>query len=316
MLCGVGSEVHAALLKKCMFVTSYDHGYAWQNGVERGLHKVLEGKCEIRQFDMDSKRNPEPAYCQKKALEAKTLIESWQPDIIIAADDNVSKYLIAPYFKDTDIPIVFFGLNWTAAEYGYPFSNATGMIEVFPLRAMHSYIREIIPNARSAICLIPDRLSANKSGQRTKEYLSSVGIRLDVETVATMADFKRKFIAAQQADFIILFNNAGILDWDDTQAMQIITQHADKLTVTLLEWMTPFVMLGLTTVPEEQGEYAANAALSILAGMQPGDIPVVTNRQWNTYVNESLLQKAGITLPKYIIQLAEKAKLGRLSIER
>ena len=42
--------------KKCLFVSSYRQGYEWSDGVERGLRSVVEGKCEYRQFDMDTKR--------------------------------------------------------------------------------------------------------------------------------------------------------------------------------------------------------------------------------------------------------------------
>jgi len=156
---GLQTEAQAQQLRKCLFVASYHQGYAWQDGLERGLRSVLEGKCEIRQFNMDTKRNPSPDFCRHKALEAKALIESWKPDIVIASDDNASKYLVAPYFKDAKLPFVFCGINWTAKEYGYPYSNATGMIEVFPIKQLIKQIKRIIPNAKTAVFVRGDRLS-------------------------------------------------------------------------------------------------------------------------------------------------------------
>jgi ABC-type uncharacterized transport system substrate-binding protein len=38
----------------------------------------------------------------------------------------------------------------------------------------------------------------------------------------------------------------------------------------------------------EQGEWAAAAALSILAGKKPADIPVVRNRRRKAYLNPTL----------------------------
>ncbi len=58
------------------------------------------------------------------------MIDSWQPDVVIASDDNASKYLIAPYYKGGDLPFVFCGLNWDASVYGFPAKNVTGMVEV------------------------------------------------------------------------------------------------------------------------------------------------------------------------------------------
>ena len=57
--------------KKCLFVSSYHQGYEWSDGVERGLRAVLEGKCEYRQFDMDTKRRKSAEEKKQSALEAK-----------------------------------------------------------------------------------------------------------------------------------------------------------------------------------------------------------------------------------------------------
>src|SRR4030095_7532385 len=66
---------HPAWAAKCLFVSSYHQGYAWSDGVERGLRPVLQGHCELKQFDMDAKRHKEPEEITQKALEAKALIE-------------------------------------------------------------------------------------------------------------------------------------------------------------------------------------------------------------------------------------------------
>jgi hypothetical protein len=100
--------------------------------VERGVRSVLEGRCEVKQFDMDTKRYKTTTEIEQKAHEAKILIDTWQPDVVIAADDNAAKYVIMAFYKDHRIPFVFCGINWTVEEYGFPYRNATGMIEVAP----------------------------------------------------------------------------------------------------------------------------------------------------------------------------------------
>ena len=49
---------------------------------------------------------------------------------MIASDDNAQKYLVVPYLKGTQVPVIFNGVNWDASAYGFPTSNVTGMIEV------------------------------------------------------------------------------------------------------------------------------------------------------------------------------------------
>ena len=83
----------------CVYVSSYHKGYDWSDGVERGLRSELEGKCELTQFDMDTKRNKDEAYKVKKAREIAKEIKKIRPDVLITSDDNAAKYLVVPYFK-------------------------------------------------------------------------------------------------------------------------------------------------------------------------------------------------------------------------
>ncbi len=292
--------------KKCLIVASYHDGFPGQYLKVKGARSVLEGKCEIKQFDMDTKRNPSPAFCRKKALEAKALIESWKPDIVIAIDDNASKYFVQPYLKDASLPVVFSGIDWTAEEYGYPYSNATGIIEVFPIKHLIKQITRILPDAKNAVFIRGDRLSAEKNYKRFKQICKTHDIDVIDNPVSTFDEFKNAYRTAQESDFIIFHNYAGIKGWDNTRAKRFIFEHSAKLGVSLLEWMTGFTMLAITLVIEEQGEYAAEVALRILDGAKPADFPIVANRKWNIFLNEPLLEKVGIKIPRDLLRKAEK----------
>jgi len=112
---------------KCLYISSYHKGYAWSDGVEDGLKKTLGDKCEFMQFDMDTKRKKEASDVVSSTKRALDLINSWHPDVVITSDDNAAKHIIAPHFKNSDIPFVFSGVNWTVEEYGFPFANVTGI---------------------------------------------------------------------------------------------------------------------------------------------------------------------------------------------
>ncbi|MFT4730181.1 MAG: ABC-type uncharacterized transport system substrate-binding protein, partial [Granulosicoccus sp.] len=62
------------------------------------------------------------------------------------------------------------------------------------------------------------------------------------------------------------------------------------------EWMMPYAAIGFTKVAEEHGEWAAASAIAILNGVRTIDIPLVTNRRWDTWSNDALLVKLGIDL--------------------
>ena len=127
-LAAMGLVVPVNAAKRVLYVDSYHQGYEWSDGVTEGVRSVLDNTgVDLKIFRMDTKRNTDEAYKKKAALQAKELIASFHPDVVIASDDNASKYLIMNYFKDADLPFVFCGVNYNADDYGFPYSNVTGM---------------------------------------------------------------------------------------------------------------------------------------------------------------------------------------------
>lgn len=291
----------AAQANKCLFVSSYHPGYAWSDGVERGIRSVLEGKCEIRQFNMDTKRNKHPEHMENAGLEVKQLIDDWKPDIVITADDNAAKYVIQAHYKDHEIPFVFCGINWTADEYGFPYSNVTGMVEVAPIYPLLEKVKNLVPDAKRALYLGANTVTEKKNMERFEKALGKYDIQLDSSLADTMHDWLNSYTRAQQFDFVIVGSNSGIHDWKGEFVINTIKTRSKKLSVTNHDWMMPYTMLGFTKVPEEQGEWAAQAALSILAGVQVSNIAIVPNRKWDIWTNSYLLQAANIMLPEGLI---------------
>lgn len=290
----------AASAAKCVYISSYHKGYAWSDGVERGVLKTLDGKCEITSYDMDTKRNKDEESIQQAALEAKVLIDQIKPDVVIASDDNASKYLIVPYYKDADIPFVFCGVNWTVEQYGFPFSNVTGMIEVAAIDPMLSKAAAISGKISQAVYIGADTLTEEKNRNRFVTAGKKNNIEVKSRLVQRMADWIEAYKQAQQADLIIIGSNAGIKDWDEDEVRNAILPLGRTLSTTNHGWMMPYTMFGMTKVPEEQGEWAARIAIEIINGTRPTDIPIIPNRNFEIIVNNSLLDSAGIKLPEFI----------------
>lgn len=219
----------AAATQKCLFVSSYHQGYAWSDGVERGLRAVLNGNCEYRQFNMDTKRRKSTAEKKESALKAKAIIESWKPDIVITADDNAAKYLIKPFYKDHDLPFVFCGVNWTAKEYGFPYSNVTGMIEVAPIVPMLERAKGIVPNLRRAFYVGANTLTEKKNLERFKEASKNLGFELEWALVDTTEQWVDAYGRAQETDLAIIGSNAGIAGWDADKVQSGVLRLTRKL---------------------------------------------------------------------------------------
>ena len=291
---------------KCLYVSSYHRGYAWSDGVEEGLRKVLTGHCEIRQIDMDTKRNKSDDFKQSAALNVKREIESWQPDVVIVSDDNAAKYVVKQYYRDAKLPFVFSGVNWTVKEYEFPYSNVTGIIEVAPLEAMLTYAIKYSGGVKKAVYLGADTLTEKKNLDRVVRASEKLGIELEGVLVTDASEWKAQYLAAQDADFIVMGSYSGISNWDKIELATFAVENAKKLTVTSHEWMMPFSTIGFTKIPQEHGEWAAQTAIEILKGTSPHEIPIVANRDWDLWLNTPHLESTRITLPRKFLRKAKK----------
>ena len=282
---------------RCLYVSSYHAGYVWNDDIEEAMTKVLRGQCEIKKFYMDGKRNLAPEFARQKGLEAKKLIDTWKPDVVIVADDNAARYLVMPHLKNAAVPVVFCGINWTVEPYGFPYPNTTGMVEIGPVEPLAKEVRTVVPNARQGIFLSAEEMTQNKEVALNQKVYAKHGITILHRPVQTMAEWEKAFLEAQKADFIILGNNAGINDWSHERALALVTQKGKKFTVSYLDWMAPYTMLTMAKIAGEQGDWAARAALRILKGARPNSIPIAANQRWNIFVNPTLLRETGFTLP-------------------
>ncbi len=80
--------------KKVLFIDSYHEGYAWSDGVLKGVETGLDGKgVELQVVRMDTKRNTSDDFKQSAALKVKSVIEGFKPDVVISADDNAAKFV-------------------------------------------------------------------------------------------------------------------------------------------------------------------------------------------------------------------------------
>ena len=301
----IAAETGSAKRPLCLYVSSYHRGYSWSDGVERGLRETLGERCEIVQFDMDTKRQREPELIEAMAAEVADQIERLAPDVVITSDDNAAKYLVVPYLRGGDVPVVFCGVNWTVEEYEFPARNVTGIVEVAPIRPMIREALAIVPNGSRAAYIGALTFTEQKNYRRIADVAETFGVSLDGLFFETLEHWKNAYVVAQSYDFIVMGSYSGIEDWDHEAAARHALEHARRPSLTNHDWMMPVSVIGYTKLPEEHGEYAASAALAILSGTDPLDIPLVTNRKWETWLNPALAARIETPIPE---RLTLKAK--------
>lgn len=295
---------------KCVYVSSYHKGYAWSDGIERALRKELKGQCDLVQFNMDSKRNRDELYKIQKSQEIAKKIKQIKPDVLITSDDNAAKYLIVPFFRGGNIPVVFCGINWTVEEYGFPASNVTGMIEVAPVRPMMEWARKLTRQGENGLYIGENTFTEAKNLKQVIKVATDMGMNIGSELVDTMEDWQQAFAKAPDVDFIIVGNASGISDWDSTVAKEFVRKSVNKLTLTNYDWMMPVAMLGFVEIPEEHGSWAARTAVAIQGGLPIQRIPIIASRKWDVYENPRLLKLSGIKISETLRARAKKYNQG------
>lgn len=290
--------------KKVLYIDSYHEGYAWSDGITAGIKNILgDTNVELKIHRMDTKRNTDETFKKTAALKAKSVIEDYTPDVVIVSDDNAFKYLIQPYYRDAELPVVFSGLNWDAAVYEAPYTNTTGMVEVSLTVQLIDLLREYA-NGNRVGYLTADVLTERKNA----EYYSKL-FDLNFEKsyfVTSMDEWKDAFLKLQrEVDIIIFENNAGIVDWDDDMTETFVLDTIKIPVGTTNPWIMQSSLLGLTKIPEEQGEWSAKATLDILNGASPSEIPVVNNKKGKLIVNLRIAEKLDLVLKSDVLRNAE-----------
>ncbi len=295
---------------RCLLLFSYHEGYEWNDGIDRGATQVLSGQCEIQRFFLDSKRNKSPQWIESKAQEALALIESWKPDVVIAADDNASKYVVEPHLKGGKIPVLFCGVNWEAARYGFPASNVTGMVEVSAIVPLIKIGLQVLAGKRvEAHFLAANVVTEQKEFTRFEREFAQRGITLQPHLVENFEQWKQAYRQIQQPHAIVVMsNNAGVRDWDQRAAERWAGEYSQSFTITPNPWMSALSHLTMGKVADEQGSWAAQKALEIVEGKDVGSIPMTTNKLWKLDANRKLLNQGRFQLPGWVEKRLQRQK--------
>jgi len=303
VLLSVGTS--QAAKKKVLFIDSYHAGYAWSDGEVQGAKGVIGDKYDFKVIHMDTKRNSSPEALKKAGDAAKAEIDAWKPDVVITADDNAAKLVIVPFYKDSDLPFVFCGVNWDASAYGFPSKNVTGVLEVSVIKPLLDSMQKFAKGSRVGFIG-----KDNETDRKEADQLKKLGVQLTVtKFVNTFDEWKTEYTKLQdEADMLIVINNAGISGWDDKEAMKFTREITKIPSGSSHDFIAPFVLINYAKLAEEQGELAAGIAINILEGKSIKDFPIVSNKKGQMYVNMAIAKKLGIQFPLEMIKSAKVIK--------
>ncbi len=299
----VPTAVETGLLKgkKILLVDSYHPEYLRSMMVLGELKKFAQKEhIELQVVYLDEKHVKDDAILREAASSARHLIDSWHPDVVIAAEDPANKYVVSEYYKDAALPIIFTGVNWEISQYGYPCKNVTGQIEIeFPEKLIEE-LRSYAKGSRIGL-ITGDTLTDRKVCNYYENDLKIPFFKKYF--VNSFNEWKSAYLALQKdVDILFFRNNSGISGWNDGKARTMILEQTIIPTGSVIQQMAPFVLINYSKVNIEFGQYAAQTAREILSGTPPSEIPITTNKQLQVYLNMPLAKKLGIVFSMNLIE--------------
>ncbi len=299
-------QANEQISKKVLFINSYHTGLAWSDGIHRGIVETLNKSTfpiEFKSIEMDTKRNQTEVYKKQAALKAKKVIENFNPDIVITSDDNAAKYLIVPYFYDSSLPFVFCGVNGSASKYGFPSKNVTGMIEVQLVPQLINTLKAYAKGTKVGY-LKGESFSSRKEVIYFEEVLNQT---IDKRFASSVKEWKEHFLDLQKrVDILLIGNGAAIKGWNESK-QEVVDFVKNNTKIPAGSWdasASDLVVLTFANKAEEQGEWAAKTALTVLEGEDISKISLVKNKKAKVYINVTLGKKLKMVFPFELIDNA------------
>jgi ABC-type uncharacterized transport system substrate-binding protein len=296
--------------KKLLYVDAYHQGYAWSDGITKGVQDSVIGTgIELKIIRMDTKRNPSVEFAQKAALDVKNEIDTWKPDVVLISDDNPFKYILMPYYKNGNVPFVYSGVNWNTLAYGTPYTNAAGMLEVALTPKLLERLKSYAKGSRIGY------ISGDTETERKTMdfYKNKFNIKFEKEYwLKNTTDFKTAFVALNsEVDYILLENIAGMKGWENTsnvEMKQFVLDNTKVPTGSTYDFVAPMVLISIAKIPNEHGEYMVEIAKKILDGAKPSDFKEVDSQKGTFFINMPLAEKLGVSFTPDLLKTATQIK--------
>ena len=296
-LCILSCQHHSEL-PRVFYINSYHPGYGSSDDITAGIEEVLEGKVDLEIHYLDSKRNPESVLIEQNMNNLLDRVSEFDPDVIIASDDNAVKYVIEPFYKKGDIPIIFCGVNWDATMYQLPPANVTGMLEILPVSESLKVLRDTYPQMEKIAVISENTTSEMKNHEALKPIFSKANLSAEYTLVDEFEEWTDAIVQANsRSDIIYLPTNCSISNWDREKAIKLIRNKVDIPVFSCDDFMMPYAVFGLTKVAKEQGEWAAEACLKVLNGVPVREIKWTSNSKFEYWFNKANAERIGFEPP-------------------
>lgn len=286
---------------KVLVVMSYHESMPWEKEVREGIETVLAHNATIRYVYMNTKNDF--AGGAARAREALQVYHEFQPDGIIAADDDAVSQFVVPYIKDrVTTPVMFCGVNAEPGMYGFPASNVSGILERAHFRESIAFLHQIKSSVRKIAFLTNDNPTGKAYQEQIRRekdtYPSTIAAVRLVKTLDEALAVTRELKMRSDALFVIAME--GLLDSSgkplpEKDAFRKISNVYGKPVIGINEFnIRSGLLCAVAKSGQEQGATAAKMLLQAMQGTPVAQIPITRNKQGKRLLNVTVMKTLGI----------------------
>ncbi len=170
----------------------------------------------IKKVWMDTKRRNSSSGMADATLKIMKELRTFKPDLVMLGDDNAANY-IGNQLLDSDIPVVFWGINGLPLKYGLvdsmdrPGHNVTGVWQAGYHKESLELLKHLVPSAETFAILACDSVSSRSNVKQIKSLSlrGKLPLKLDGVLVTNrLEEFKQGALAlAQKVDAFFVLNH-------------------------------------------------------------------------------------------------------------
>jgi ABC-type uncharacterized transport system substrate-binding protein len=329
--------------RRIFIVCSYDRGYIWSQQTQRGVNAALakfgyvsraeaesllmeadafeNRRVVLRKAWMDTKRRDGRADIARATARITAEIAAFKPDILLLGDDNAANF-VGNQFVDTELPIVFWGINGLPLKYGLiqrmdaPGRNVTGVWQSGYHKESLDLLKKIVPAAQTFAILACDTESTRPNVKLIEELAARGALPLRLADKAVTNSFEqwqeKALEFARRYDAIYMLNHDTLRDRDGNHVAYLTAGrwYLDNVRIPEASHEDQFVLEGMLLTANDsgfnQGHLAFEMAHEILTrGLSPARMAVRTPERGPYMVNSQRAKSLGVDLEDVLYLIDE-----------
>lgn len=318
-------------------VSSYHREYLWSQETNRGVCSALRkagyfdndeqirlftqndsvetSKAIIKKLWMNTKIKNSKSDITQSTITITKIIQSFKPQVLLLGDDNAANY-IGNQFLDTEIPIVFWGVNGLPLKYGLlnslekPGHNVTGVYQAGYVKESIEFLQTMYPNVKKMGVLSDDSPTGRSKVKELRKLATQGRISVEITGVVitnSFEEFKEKTLAlSKKVDAFFVSNHNSIKDASNkpVDPMKIGAWYLQNILLPECSQEKQFVVEGMLCVCDDsgynQGFEATERAIKILKkGAIPAEMEVRAPKRGPYIVNRERAQMLGLSTSQY-----------------